>query len=72
MRKLLLILPLAIATLLPACTTKTEVVALQPVSKPAPKRVASSTTTVHVHKTGAPRPTPWATDVVNAYDEKRD
>ena len=59
---------LLVALCLPACASKTEVVALQPTPAPAKPQTVTHTTTVAVKKKN-PAPSPWATDAVSAYDE---
>lgn len=58
-----------------SCATKTEVVAMQPVSRPSYRPVSkpapvAKRTAVKVQRVGNPKPSPWATDVVNSYDQK--
>lgn len=58
--------------ILPACTTKTEVVALQPEARHSVVRItepAVRTRTVRVKQNTPPSPSPAAMEVVNAYDQ---
>lgn len=63
----------AVAAGLGACTTKTEVVVLQPARRATVARAPAHYSNVRVthvqtKKTGHPKPSPWATSVVNQYD----
>jgi len=69
------ILALAGGALFSSCTSKSEVVQLQPATKLRVVRVSSPTVmtsaVVKTRKVGNPKPSPWATDVVSSYDDEK-
>jgi|GEM_PF-5780119 len=60
---------LSLLVLFPACSTRTEVVALQPEARHRIVRVSEPVRTRTVQKPSNPMPSPASMEVVNAYDQ---